>query len=260
MDPLTEVVNMQYDKLGPARLDQLRAHLQIVHSCVGGRLAVGTGCSGTDVLFQAFTRIVAKWSELFGLEFDVHHAFSVDHGACQQRFLLDNADPQYLFTSMEDVGMGGTAFDLLTEKQQLVPSCSVYACGIECDTLSPLNNYKQVGAGVVEAGDGKTGKSAQYMMSYINRHLPHLLIFECVKNLGAASKVAKDSDLDAVIRWGNGLGYLFMPLRVEALDYGSAATRGRYYLQGVRVVMPEDNFCQLPTKATARHVPDHGHV
>ena len=150
-----------------------------------------------------------------------------------------------------EVGENDSAFDVLTGQQQPVPSALFYATGIECDTLSTLNSQARIGDGVVSSGEGKTGTTAQATIKYVQRRLPDLVLFECVKGLGAAPKGGsssspKLSDLDVLISLLNKKGYIFLAVLTEASEWGSCTSRPRYYIMGMRVLMEDDTFSQLP--------------
>ncbi len=190
------------------------------------------------------------WLTIFGLDFKVVHVFSCDHGSLQQEFIRSHWSPELLFRDLEEVGSSDMAFDVISETFQPVPSTFLLATGIECDTLSMLSTQSRMGESVVAKGEGKTGSSARFTMGYVERRLPDMLLFECVKGLASPPKpstalLAKPSDLDTIIKWGNTLGYILWPAVLEASDYGSPAPRPRQYILGFHTKQPDPNFTQL---------------
>eukprot|EP00959_Pyramimonas_sp_CCMP1952_P049242 1028767-Pyramimonas_sp.AAC.1 len=65
---------------------------------------------------------------------------------------------------MDEVADNVMAFDTLSGSLKPVPSTVLWATGIECDALSGLNASSRIGQGVVAAGEGKTGTSAEYTL------------------------------------------------------------------------------------------------
>ena len=250
-DPLVDVIDRQYAKLTPGRLQTLREKLLELHERTGGRLNIATGCSGTDLLLLVLQRLVDKWETIFGITFTIAHLFSVDHGEVQQDFIKMHWQPTCVFEEMEDVGSLDMAFDILSGTSRPVPSCLLWASGIECDTLSVLNNNSRIADNVVAAGEGKTGKSAQATMKYVERRQPDLLLLECVKGLGSTGKSSapgaymKVSDLEFLIMWANKLGYITAALVLESTEYGACTSWARYYVLGYRVREADAEFCQL---------------
>ena len=145
----------------PRRLQQIRANLVRLHEETEGRLRIATGCSGTDLIVRLLVVMTELWQEFFGLSFRVEHVWSCDRGTIQQKFISQHMQPKCLFESMEEVASSPEAHDILSGKPQPVESCFGFATGIECDTLSMLNNSKRIGESVVEKGEGKTGTSAK---------------------------------------------------------------------------------------------------
>jgi hypothetical protein len=236
-DVMVEVIRRQYAKLTPARIQQIRGQLATLYEEGQGRIVVSTGCSGTDLLLKLLCDLVSLWKTLFGLEFSICHAFSCDHGHVQQGWIQAHEHPQALFEDMAQVGSEDLAMDVLSDALRHVPSSLLYACGIECDSLSALNSQAARGEGIVQKGEGKTGTSAQAAMAYVERRQPDLLLFECVKGLGVAPKrttsnLVKQSDLDMLIEGVNKLGYVFVSNVLDSLDYGFPASRQRYYILG----------------------------
>ena len=87
----------------------------------------------------------------------------------------------------------------------------------------------------MDAGKGKTGRTAQGCVGYIRNRKPDFIMLECVKQLGATNHKGEKSDLDSITSLCNLEGYLLLPRVLDAASYGYPQSRGRYYLLGVRV-------------------------
>ena len=251
-DPMVEVIELQQQKLSVARLQQLRANLAHLHSKYDGKLIVGTGNSGCDVIIKVLADLAKYWALEFGLCFEIEHAFSCDHGDVQQDWITGHFQPDCLFRDMEELA-SESAFDVLSGAVMKVPTVCVFATGIECDTLAQCNQQKRIGESVVLKGEGKTGKSAVSTMDYVKAKGPDLLLFECVKGLASAPKASDGpgmrlSDLDMVISLLNKQGYIFWTDILDAHTYGFPVARERCYALGVRVLPPDESFTQLPQK------------
>lgn len=248
-NPMMAVIDAQYAKLSASQFVQLRSSLARLHTLWGGRLLVGSGCSGTDLVFSVLQNLTTCWRSLLGLDFTVEHLFSVDHGALQREFITSHFTPGLLFNDMEEVSSNDMAYDELTSSLQAVPHAWLFTAGIECDTLSALNSQAKVGEGVVAKGEGKTGSSAQHCLQYLANRAPELVLFECVKGLSSGAKSSTGmSDMDTIICRANALGYIMVPRTLEALDYGMSTSRSRVYIMGFRARSCDDDFCQLPQK------------
>lgn len=245
------VVELQHAKLAVGRMQQMRANLTKLHKKFNGQLIVGTGNSGTDLVLNVLTDLVQHWETVFGLHFEVVHAFSCDHGAQQQQFIQAHFEPGCLFQDMEELATGDKAFDVLSGLACDVPSVCMFVTGIECDTLAQCNQQKRIGASVVLNAEGKTGKSANHTMDYVTATAPDFLLFECVKGLASAPKQSggngtKLSDLDLLILTLNKHGYIFWTGTLDALSFGFPTARERCYALGIRVKPPSEEFSQLP--------------
>ena len=184
--------------------------MQELHTFTEGKLNIGTGNSGTDLIMLFVHALFDLWEDIFGLHFQVIHSFACDNAPVSQAFLQAHWKPGFLFQEMAEVAEGGMAHDVLSDAPQPVPSVFMWAAGIECDTLSLLNTQSRVGEGVVSSGEGKTGTSAQWTLRFVETRFPEVVLLECVRGLANSAKPVtpgcgnpKQSDIDAIVEWLN---------------------------------------------------------
>lgn len=94
---------------------------------------------------------------------------------------------------MQDVGNFAGATDLLSSNRVSINTCDVWACGIECDSISGLNNKAQIGQSLCETAKGRTGRTASACISYVKSAKPRVVILENVRNLGARPAASSSS-------------------------------------------------------------------
>ena len=111
----------------------------------------------------------------------------------------------------------------------------MWACGIECDSISQLSKSAAENKGCVEGAEGRTGTTAKGHLDFLRKHRPPLWQVENVKNLHAKEPSTQKSDLDSLIEQSNALGYYVHAVTMDASAYGLPQSRPRYYLLGVLV-------------------------
>lgn len=227
-------MRMQMAKLTIEQTQHLRNRLKFMSEAVGGVLSIATGCSGTDVIVMVIQRLASWWTATFGLSLRIRHVFSCEQVGFKRDFISAHFKPEALFENMQDIGTSSSARDLISGEIKPIQSSNIWACGIECDTLSGLNGSSQVGKAVTLSGDGKTGSTAKECMGYIRRARPAIIVLENIKNLAAASSntAVKSTDLEILVKQLNEMHYMVLYKVLNASDFGIPQRRLRWYLLG----------------------------
>ena len=111
--------------------------LRDCHAAIGGTIAVGTACSGTDVVLDCIERLIAIWKERFGVEFKLRPKFSCENVEYKQKYIQEVQSPENLFPDIEKLGdsvVANLEGDSVSDLMVLL-----FVCGIECDSISGLN-------------------------------------------------------------------------------------------------------------------------
>ena len=218
--------------------DRSRAHrnLKELVEAFGSEVTIATGCSGTDVIVLWLERLFSIWQTEFGVLLKLRHLFSVEIVDYKQSFIREHFQPEMMFEDLHEVGPKHSAKDLLSGELRPIPFAKVWACGIECDSLSGLSCTAQVGQSLISKGEGKTGSTARSCLEYIKRALPILVVLENIKNLaGQVASTSTDdrTDLQTLVSELNAMGYIVLHKLLDAKFYGVPQSRERYYLLAV---------------------------
>lgn len=208
-DPMLEIAAKQHAGLTPQQFIMLQRGLSELHQVTGGCLRIGTALSGTDVIIHSLNVLFDHWRQQFGTEFHVEHAYSIEHIEAKRRFILAHWQPQYIFEDLTKVATDEFSLDLRTKALVRVPHTHVLAAGIECDSISSLNQHASANRGCVGQRQGRTGMTAGATLDLVARVKPWLLLFENVKNLNAGGSGAK-TDLAVLLEKLHGLGCTFV--------------------------------------------------
>ena len=92
----------------------LRAGLQRLATHCNGTLAVGTACSGTDLIVPVLTSLAEHWKRFIGLDIKIEHVFSCENLSWKVEFLTENVKPKFIFCDARNLASG--AKDVLAEE------------------------------------------------------------------------------------------------------------------------------------------------
>jgi site-specific DNA-cytosine methylase len=227
----------QYAKMTPGRIMVLREKVAALHSLTGGQLSIGTGCSGTDIVIHAIQLVLQSWITKFGIDIRLKHAMSCESSIYKQQFILDHFQPQHLFPDLHL--LHGSQVADMNGTPVVLPHLHIWACGIECDSISGLNTGSHLNKDCIAEEEGaptKTGSTARSCMEVVKQKKPVVFILENIKNLSVKS--AKDgqlSNLETLIALGNAMGYYMVTALMDTACYGIPQTRERFYIIGVRI-------------------------
>lgn len=230
------ILRRQYDKLPAGDLLRLREGLETVCEALDGRgFSIGTACSGTDLIMHAAQELNACWEGMFALDAKPFQKFACEIIDFKRRFIELHLRPAHLFADIHLLA-GSSVQDHLTGKDVMDLSVVLYACGIECDSISGLNadRCRNFDCAKQDDRETKTGSTARSAMEFVAERRPPAFAFENVKNLGVAGK-SGSSNLQYLVRRANSLGYRVVYLVVDCLLFGVPQHRERFYLFGVKV-------------------------
>ena len=104
---------------------------------------VGTGCSGTDVWIGALQALTLIWLKIFGVRFEVRHAMACENVEFKQQFILAHFDPESMVPDL--MALGCSSAPDIHGKLTHIQSLTMWACGIECDSISQLSRLHRGG-------------------------------------------------------------------------------------------------------------------
>ena len=117
----------------------LRVRARRFAEATGGKVKLATGCSGSDLVVLALKALFEYWHIMFGVRLEIDHYFSVEHTAWKRDFIKDVVGPQYIFNEMEELSKEPVR-DCVSAADVTLMTPHVFFCGIECDSVSPLNS------------------------------------------------------------------------------------------------------------------------
>ena len=233
-DLLEDLCRQHYAALPPGRLLTLRSQLVLLQNRTGGRLSLATGCSGTDIIAHCFNILIREWKELFGLSFYLVHDLSCEEVPMKQRFIKHHWSPKHIVGDLHT--LSDTVVQDIDGAIVSVGRSLVWACGVECDSISNLNNNRAQAKDCIAEDDkaSRTGSTARSCMSFIAKTRPLFFLLENVKNLTACGKTG-GSNLMELIKLANESGYFVIHTVQSPDQYGIPQTRGRFYILGLMV-------------------------
>ncbi len=128
----------QFSKLTSAQKMKLRAGYESLTKAVGNTISIATGCSGTDLVIAATEDILRLWRTVFGIDATLQHLFSCESAPWKQEFIKNHFVPEVIFPDLEQLcNNSAVASD---GKDYVIKIQTFWWCGIECDSISPLNS------------------------------------------------------------------------------------------------------------------------
>ena len=221
-------MDTEYRQLSAADVLSLRDRVQELWQATDGVLSLGTACSGTDVLIRVVGLHLRKWKALFNFCFRIRHMFSCEIIDWKCRFIRDHWTPEAVFPDVTRLG-NHKAQDI-DGTWRVVPSPLLFACGIECDSVSKLNVNAHRHRACIEHGSDKTGSTAQGTIGFVKAHKPLSVILENVSSLGTKDSETGKSNLQMLVELFNGMGYAVWHSLVTAGKHGFPQSRERTYI------------------------------
>lgn len=196
----------------------------------GGKLRLGTLCSGTDspaIVLNHLAAILGKISG--GRSFGFEHVFSCEMDAEKQEFLMSNFDFEYLFADCTQMGRA-RAWDVKSQSVQDVPGdIDILAAGFSCKDLSFMNSYRKT---LEEMG--QSGATLRGCFDYVERYRPRLVLLENVYAIDRADQHGL-KQVNIVMEGLRARGYAAAYNLCNSCDYYVPQVRHRIWMWGVRL-------------------------
>ena len=187
---------------------------------------IATAFSGSDVVVLVLFALAAHWAFLFGTQVRVEHVFSCEASPEVREFIASTSSPGALFQNADSLGRASAP---ATDGERVVSTADLFVAGFVCKSLSKLNVNRSSNVGCVQSGTGTTGESFQHVADYVFNHRPGAVVLENLPDTGQTTAEVPESDAAWIVRWFEEHNYECQVLEVAAEEYGSAATRKRYF-------------------------------
>jgi site-specific DNA-cytosine methylase len=220
----------QLSQMSPQQLDYLTRGVNGLVSTSGGRLKIGTMCSGSDLIVPVFKQLWARiyqYCELPAAE--VEHLFAVEVDQQKQRWILENGSPTYLFKDITLMGEE-TGMDVCSQQEVSIPRCDIVYVGFSCKTFSFLNQNRANSeyANALRDRAGSSGKTFGGLVEYVRVHRPVLIIMENVPSLVAGQQGKRN--LEELGNMAAEFGYTLRYTVIDAEEYGLPQARNRAWV------------------------------
>ena len=227
-DPLIYNIKRMYAKLTAAELIVLRNQLSILKTWLDdtsdGYLNIASLLSGSEVQFFVWKMLSDIWRQKFGIEIPVVLRVSCEIQGYVRDWITEYASPDMVYKDVHD----------LRHQEIPVPEGGLAVCvfGIECDTVSGLNNGWQERLGCVSEDSGRTGSSAVSCLQFVIVNSIASWLGECVKHLGSKDPSNGRTPAECIIEEANKYGWIVWSHSVEGDEYGDPESRPRFYMYG----------------------------
>ena len=191
-------------------------------------ITVGTMFSGCEIVQKVHRALSQHWEEVYGIGIDFDYIFAAERDPRKQRFLETQVQPKCLFADAGDLSQ--TMAREAGGKLVPVPGCEWLIGGFPCTSKSKQNNNRAQHAQCIDQGTGATGTGLVYMLNYARKHRPLMITLENVPDLAGLAQGSEKTDADIIVGRLKAMGYWTYHTVFDAIDYGSPATRKRWYL------------------------------
>ena len=126
-------------------------------------------------LQDALNALTEYWKSEFGVTLRFEFVFSCDIAETPQKFLAGcRSKIPLVFKDMFELHQ---EYATLTNGEKVkVPQFDMYACGVECDSISRMNKNSVAGQGCIAKGEGRTGRTGQaFILILKTKRLHHVL-------------------------------------------------------------------------------------
>ena len=221
--------------------------LRMLRNCkerLGEAPALGTACSGTDLI----AKVVKVWDiilEEHGLKFGFVSQFATEMDEKKQAWICHHhPELRSLFGLCSDLARN-MATCLKAGQRVVVPYVDVFVAGFSCKSRSSLNkNRKKFLNCIQEQTPCATTDTFEDIWGYIASARPNVVVLENVKNLTDAHG-ADQSDAEYIVDRFRTHGWWAHIFIMHADEFGSIARRERMYILAVLmrpgVVITPDN-------------------
>ena len=165
------MIDEQLRRLPASWVLALRAQVELISTLTGGRFSLGTGCSGTDLVATVFRMLDSRFRSMFGVSLEVSLDVSCEIVAFKRDWIQQYSKPKQLFEDLQQL----PALNVVNVHSDAVPIpiLHVWACGIECDSISALNVHSAANLQCVDdaSTDTRTGSTARACLAFVRARL-----------------------------------------------------------------------------------------
>ena len=124
-------------------------------------------------LQDALNALTEYWKSEFDVTIYFKFVCSCDIAETPQKFLA-GCRTAMVFKDMFELHQ---EYATLTNGEKVkVPQFDMYACGVECDSISRMNKNSVAGQGCIAKGEGRTGRTGQaFILILKTKRLHHVL-------------------------------------------------------------------------------------
>ena len=126
-------------------------------------------------LQDALNALTEYWKSEFDVTLRFEFVFSCDIAETPQKFLAGcRSKVPLVFNDMFELHQ---EYATLTNGEKVkVPQFDMFACGVECDSISRMNKNSVAGQGCIAKGEGRTGRTGQaFLVILKTKRLHHVL-------------------------------------------------------------------------------------
>ena len=230
-DPVMKAVILWHEQVDPWMQLKMRRGLRALRDRPA--LVWGSLFSGSDVFLRFIRKLERYWSRFLDKIPPSVAAFQCEANAQKQEFLSEqHGDCQFMFAEVASL-LEVRVRELKWGGFHPVPSVEAVSAGFSCASRSKANSASAGNVGCVQKGTEKTGLTFQYLLNFIKRRLPKIILLENLEELSAGGE---ESDTNFVLDELRKLGYTVEAVLIDATKYGSRARHVRLFFVALRAV------------------------
>ena len=159
--PLEVALTKYYDMMP---LGVKRRHLQYLRRGImeflpgDETIAIGTACSGSDMITICLEVYLQKVQELIGVNKELRHMFVCESNKQKQEFLSSQFEVKNLFGDVALLGRR-LGYDLISKHDVLVPSVFIFAAGFSCKSRASCSSKRSANVNCLQRQDAETETS-----------------------------------------------------------------------------------------------------
>ena len=194
-------------------------------------LSFATMFSGSDLVKIKCWQLLSMLHLYLGIVFEnVVWKFSCDIDPLSQAWMLDYMNPTQVIGDAAELVLGESR-DILSGKMCVISTCDILIASCECADNSTLNSRRKQLRTSVRDRIGKSGRTARFLINYVLRFRPGLVVTENVPEFGS-SHGDSHSNLRALVsgfaecrqRSCTGMSQI-----LNASEYGDPVSRRRLF-------------------------------
>ena len=193
------------------------------------RLSVATMFSGSDLIKLKLFQVCRMLHLYLGIVIEkVDWKFSCDSDPLSQNWIFDYMEPA-LFVRDADELVSGEVFDMVSGKKCVISTCDILIASCECADNSSLNSKRTQLRTSVRNRIGKSGTCAGFLIGYLARFKPGLIVTENVPGFGLLQGIEPNNLKDLVSAFAAcpQCSCTAMSQILNAAEYGDPVSRRR---------------------------------